>query len=272
MCGICGVVNSGNRSMALERLDPMLERLASRGPDAAGVFMQNKVALGQRRLKIIDLSEKAQQPMVDAFPGLTIVYNYKDIRRMLEGKGYRFFAQGDTEIILKAFHAWGEDCASRLNGMFAFCILQRDSGRLFFARDRLGIKPLYYSANAGQFCFASTLPALLTLPDIDRRIDPAALNYYLSFHSVVPAPHTIVQGIRKLPPATTLTVEPDGSTRIHTYWELNFFRSAHEEELDEAGWRERVQQELDAAVQSRLTADVPVGVLLSGGLDSWSLT
>jgi asparagine synthase (glutamine-hydrolysing) len=273
MCGICGYVDFKGKNGDIETLDKMLERMRSRGPDAAGVFVQNGVGLGQRRLKIIDLSEKAQQPMTDPFLGLTIVYNgaiynYKEVRRTLQEKGYRFFSEGDTEVILKAFHAWGEQCVQRFNGMFAFCIIERDHGRIFLARDRLGIKPLYYTRNASSFYFASSLPALLSLPDVDTCIDPVALNYYLTFHAVVPAPHTIVQGIRKLPAATWMTIEPDGTTHTRTYWDLQFCRTEREEKYDAGQWKQMVKQELDHAVQRRLTADVPVGVLLSGGLDS----
>ncbi len=273
MCGICGVVNLNEPAIDVEAISPMLSRLESRGPDAAGVYLQGRALLGHRRLKIIDLSEKAQQPMVDAFLGLTIVYNgaiynYKELRTQLEDKGYRFFSNGDTEVILKAYHRWGADCVARFNGMFAFCILHRDDGRLFLARDRLGIKPLYYIHNSSFFAFASTLPALLTLKGVDTRIDPIALNYYLSFHSVVPPPHTILQGVRKLPPATTMTVEPDGHVQTHRYWELNFRREAWEQRLEEREWHRRLHDALIASVRRRLTADVPVGVLLSGGLDS----
>jgi len=273
MCGICGLVNLKARPIDLEAIVPMLSRLASRGPDAEGVFMQGPVALGQRRLKIIDLSEKAQQPMVDSFLGLSIVYNgaiynYKELRNELEAKGHRFFSKGDTEVILKAYHEWGADCVTHFNGMFAFCILHRDDGRLFLARDRLGIKPLYYVHNDSLFGFASTLPALLTLENIDTSIDPIALNYYLTFHSVVPPPHTIVQGIRKLPPATTMTIETNGRVRTQRYWELSFESEPGDQQLGEMQWRRLLRDALQASVRRRLTADVPVGVLLSGGLDS----
>lgn len=273
MCGICGIVAFDQPTVDAAGLAPMMDAMATRGPDGAGIFMQNTTALGHRRLKIIDLSDKAQQPMVDAFLGLTIVYNgaiynYKALREELEGKGYTFFSSGDTEVILKAYHHWGEQCVTRFNGMFAFCILHRDAGRLFLARDRLGIKPLYYTQNARRFAFASTLPALLAGGGIDTRIDPVALNHYLSFHAVVPPPHTILQGIRKLPPATTMTVTSDGQTRCSTYWELSFGRDEARQQYSLDDWGRLLREALEAAVQRRLTADVPVGVLLSGGLDS----
>lgn len=273
MCGICGLIGFNDRSIDLEAVTPILARLETRGPDAVGAYKQGRVVLGQRRLKIIDLSEKAQQPMIDAFLGLSIVYNgaiynYKELRRELQEMGHRFFSNGDTEVILKAYHQWGPSCVTRFNGMFAFCILHRDSGRLFLARDRLGIKPLYYTQNAEVFGFASTLPALLTLDHVDTRIDPVALNYFLTFHSVVPPPHTMISGIRKLPPANTMVVEPDGRVRTHCYWELNFKSRRDKPCLDEAAWQQQLRDAIEASVRRRLVADVPVGVLLSGGLDS----
>ncbi len=273
MCGICGIVEFSGRHDQLEDLNAMLSAMQARGPDAAGVYMQAGVVLGHRRLKIIDLSEKAHQPMVDPFLGLSIVYNgalynYKELRRQLEEKGYSFFSEGDTEVVLKAYHLWGERCVERFNGMFAFCILHRGDGSLFLARDRLGIKPLYYTLDRTRFCFASTLPALLTNSNVDTRIDSEAFNYYLTFHSVVPAPHTILKGVRKLPAATTMTVNPDGGMKTRTYWELSFQAQPGEEHYSEHDWSRVLAREIQDAVNHRLTADVPVGVLLSGGLDS----
>jgi asparagine synthase (glutamine-hydrolysing) len=238
-----------------------------------GMFSQGNKALGHRRLKIIDLSESAQQPMVDNHLGLAIVfngaiYNYKELRARLEDKGYDFFSSGDTEVILKAYHAWGTDCLNLFNGMFAFAIQHRDSGKVFLARDRLGIKPLYYSRNANDFRFASSLPALLSGGGIDSDIDPVALNYYMTFHSVVPAPRTILKGVKKLPPASTLTIGADGDLHEEKYWELTFAPNEAEAKYDFRDWQEKLKIELRDAIQRRLTADVPVGVLLSGGVDS----
>ncbi len=211
--------------------------------------------------------------MVDAELGLTIVYNgaiynYRELRRALEDRGYRFFSSGDTEVLIKAYHAWGEDFVERLNGMFAFAIVERDSGKLFLARDRLGIKPLYYSHEPHRFRFASTLPSLVRSGDIDRSLDPIALHHYMTFHSVVPAPHTILRGVRKLPPATVAVLTPDGALRQRRYWEPRFTSSAEQRQVSFEEWQERVLAALRLAVRRRLVADVPVGVLLSGGLDS----
>jgi asparagine synthase (glutamine-hydrolysing) len=231
------------------------------------------VAFGHRRLKIIDLTERARQPMVDDELGLVIVYNgaiynFPELRRELEAKGYRFFSQGDTEVILKAYDAWGVHCVERFNGMFAFAIWERDTGRIFLARDRLGIKPLYYVRLPGRMRFASTLPALLAGGGVNPEIDPVALHHYMTFHAVVPAPRTILTDVRKLPPATRVLIEPDGRQEMSTYWHLRFERDAEEEAYALEDWMRLTHHTLEDAVRRRLIADVPVGVLLSGGLDS----
>jgi asparagine synthase (glutamine-hydrolysing) len=245
----------------------------SRGPDAGGSFMQNRVAFGHRRLSIIDLAAASQQPMVDPLLGLAIVfngciYNYRELRGELVAKGYQFFSQGDTEVILKAYAEWGPRCVERFYGMFAFAIWERNSGRVVLARDRLGIKPLYYSEGPGRFRFASTLPALLAAGDVDTSIDPAALHHYMSLHAVVPAPKTIFKGVKKLPAATIMIVEPDGRRREEAYWQFEVCERSSDRTMTEAEWRQAIRDALGKAVERRRVADVPVGVLLSGGLDS----
>jgi asparagine synthase (glutamine-hydrolysing) len=272
MCGICGELTF-NGDAAGSCIAAMVERLRPRGPDAGGAFMQDRMALGHRRLSIIDLASASQQPMVDPQLGLAIVfngciYNYRELRLELAAKGYRFFSQGDTETILKAYAEWGPRCVERFYGMFAFAIWERNSGRVVLARDRLGIKPLYYSEQPGRFRFASTLPALLAAGGVDTTIDPAALHHYMSLHAVVPAPMTIIKGVRKLPAGTICTIEPDGKRREETYWKLEVGPRSDDRALTEADWREAVHGALSKAVDRRRVADVPVGVLLSGGLDS----
>ena len=273
MCGICGEIRFDGDRPSPETLASMMAALAARGPDGAGMVIQDNIGLGHQRLKIIDLSERAQQPMVDGHLGLSgvyngAIYNYPALREELMAMGYRFFSTGDTEVILKAYHAWGEDCVTRFNGMFALAIRERDTGRLFLARDRLGIKPLYYARHSRRFRFASSLPALVAAGGLDTDIDPVALHYYMTFHSVVPPPHTIVKGVRKLPPASVMTIEPDGEIRERSYWRLDFGPTADDAGATADDWRAGLRRELDAAIRRRLTADVPVGVLLSGGLDS----
>jgi asparagine synthase (glutamine-hydrolysing) len=272
MCGICGEVTFDG-SIASSSLAAMTRQMQPRGPDAGGTFSQNRVALGHRRLAIIDLAAASQQPMIDPELGLAIVfngciYNFRELRSELTAKGYRFFSQGDTEVILKAYAEWGSRCVERFNGMFAFAIWERNSGRVVLARDRLGIKPLYYAEQPGRFRFASTLPALLAAGGVDTAIDPAALHHYMSWHAVVPAPMTIIKGVRKLAPATICTIEPDGQRREEVFWQLDVGPRAEDHRLTEADWREAIRVALGKAVERRRVADVPVGVLLSGGLDS----
>ena len=273
MCGIVGEIRYDGAEVGLARLHSMSEAIARRGPDALGVYSQQGMAVGHRRLKIIDHAERSQQPMIDPALGLGVVYNgaiynFAELRGELEAKGYSFFTNGDTEVILKAYHAWGRDCVKRFSGMFAFCLWERDSGRVLFARDRLGIKPLYLAPVTGGLRFASNLPALARTEGVDTSIDPVALNFYMSFHAVVPAPWTILKGVRKLPPATTLMIEPDGREDQQTYWELSFGGHAGDEKLSAGDWQDLVLDSLRAAVKRRLIADTPVGVLLSGGVDS----
>jgi len=273
MCGICGEIWFNGRAASVARVQRMAHHLRRRGPDATGVFAQNHLAVGHRRLKIIDHREVSQQPMIDSALGLGIVYNgaiynFRELRAELERKGYSFFSNGDTEVILKAYHAWGERCVERLSGMFAFALWERDSGRLFLARDRLGIKPLYLAEFPGGLRFASNLPALARMPHVDRDIDPVALHHYMTFHSVVPAPHTLLKGIRKLPPATTLTAEPNGRMEQRRYWQPVFAQQPGDESFSERDWEALTLETLRGAVKRRLVSDTPVGVLLSGGLDS----
>ena len=255
----------------------MAEAMAPRGPDSAGVWSQGRVALGHRRLKIIDLSEAGAQPMIDSELGLSIawngcIYNYKELRQELIGHGYRFFSHSDTEVLLKAYTHWGDAFVDRLFGMFAFAIVERDSGRVLLGRDRLGIKPLYLTENPRRIRFASSLPALLAGGDVDTRIDPVALHHYLTFHSVVPPPHTILRGVTKVPPASLVAIEPDGQGHIRstttTYWEPDFSRRDDRADWSERDWEDAVLAALRVAVERRLVADVPVGCLLSGGVDS----
>ncbi len=273
MCGISGEVRFDGEAASAAAVEAMAAALARRGPDGCGVAAHGPVALGHRRLGIIDLSQSARQPMVDSHLGLTVayngaLYNYPELRDELVQLGYRFFSTGDTEVILKAYHAWGAACVERFNGMFAFAVHERDSGRVTLARDRLGIKPLYLAPVPGGLRFASSLPALVAGGGVDTDLDPVALHHYMSFHAVVPPPLTLLKGVRKLPPGTILTVEPDGARKEARYWELAFGPREAEEGWSEEEWKAHLLQHLERAVERRLVADVPVGVLLSGGLDS----
>ncbi|HVY38254.1 MAG TPA: N-acetylglutaminylglutamine amidotransferase [Polyangia bacterium] len=271
MCGFAGEIRFDGRDADVAALERMGAQMRPRGPDGSGTWQRGGAGLVHRRLTIIDLTRAGEQPMVDSQLGLSLafngcIYNYAELRRELEGHGYRFFSTSDTEVILKGYHRWGTACVERFHGMFAFAICERDTGRVVLARDRLGIKPLYLARAPGRLRFASTLPALLAGGDVDTSIDRIALHHYLSFHSVVPAPHTILNGVRKLPPATVVVVEPDGREQAQIYWRPRFERP--ERSMTAEGWRDALLAALRAAVKRRMVADVPIGVLLSGGLDS----
>jgi len=272
MCGIAGEIAFG-AAADVSAVQRMAQTMGSRGPDGAGSWSHDAVALAHRRLKIIDLSCAGDQPMTDPELGLTIVfngciYNHRELRAELERDGARFFSTSDTEVILKAYDRWGRDCVTHFKGMFAFAVYEHESRRLLLARDRLGVKPLYLAEVDGALRFASTLPALLAGGGVDTELDPVALHHYLSWHAVVPPPRTILRGVQKLTPATTLLVEPDGRRDEQRYWQADFGRQERYAGYTERDWDDAVLEATRAAVKRRMVADVPVGVLLSGGLDS----
>jgi asparagine synthase (glutamine-hydrolysing) len=272
MCGIAGELRFDGSAIDPAGVRRMMERMVPRGPDGSGLVERRGAVLGHRRLKIIDLSERAAQPMRDEALGLTVVfngciYNFRELRAELEAQGYGFRSTSDTEVILKGFHAWGPACVERFNGMFAFAVHDEATGRTFAARDRLGIKPFYYHETDGGFRFASTLPALLAGGIDDNGLDPVGLHQYMSFHSVVPPPHTVLRAVRKLAPATRVMIHPDGKREEEVYWRPEFRRTQSAERPFEE-LRDEVGAALRRAVERRMVADVPVGVLLSGGVDS----
>jgi len=271
MCGICGQLRFDGDTPSSESLDNMMSKLARRGPDSNGKWLEGKIGFGHQRLSIIDLSSSGSQPMIDSLLKLTLVfngtiYNYKQLRSRLIGKGYSFFSSSDTEVIIKAYHYWGEDCVNHLDGMFAFAIWDKPSKKLFIARDRMGIKPLYYNLTNKAFTFASNSQALLT-QDLDKSVNPIALQQQLSLHGVVPAPNTIINGIKKLKPGTYIVLSEKGDIKEQTYWHPSATRP--EGNVSEEDYIARTHELLTAAVTKRMAAsDVPIGVLLSGGLDS----
>ncbi len=273
MCGLAGEIRLDGQRADVAAVDRMAATMADRGPDGSGSWASGRVALAHRRLKIIDLSAASGQPIVDSASGITgvfngCIYNYVELREELSAKGHRFFSHGDSEVVLKAYAEWGESFVEHLIGMFAVAIVERDTNRVVLARDRLGIKPLYIAESADTVRFASTLPALLAGGGIDTSIDTVALAHYMSFHSVVPPPRTILAGVRKLPPATVRVYEPDGTHRDHRYWDAQFVRDADHNDWTEVDWQDALAESLSTAVRRRMVSDVPVGVLLSGGLDS----
>ena len=278
MCGIAGLVSQNPN----EFIGQMLESIEHRGRDDEGVWTSEPVddegrlaCLGHRRLAIIDVSRAGHQPMVsnDGRFVLTFngeIYNYKDVRRELEAKGHRFRTETDTEVLLGAFAEWGVGCLPRLNGMFAFAVWDVRERVLTLARDRMGIKPLYYAltpgwnGTKGSFIFASEIKAILASGLVERALDEEALNQYLTF-LWTPPPHTLFRGIMSLPPAHVLTLR-DGDLKIEEWWDVSF-DEVWEGKSDE-WWQERVLETLSRVVRMEMVADVPLGSFLSGGVDS----
>src|SRR6266436_8075540 len=277
MCGIVGVLSFTNSAFQVSEpyLTRMRDVMSHRGPDGAGIFVSGdrRLGFGFRRLAIIDLSERAMQPMSNEDGTLWVVfngeiYNHAEIRAELERRGgHRWKTDhSDTEVILHAFEQWGIDCVQKFRGMFAIALWDTKQRQLWLIRDRIGVKPLYYSIHHGRITFASEIKALLEDPDQPRGVNEEALYYYLSFNAT-PAPLTLFSGIQKLAPGTWLRVNQDGHVQESRYWDV----WDHTEPLtnvSEAEIAERIQWELRVAVRLRKISDVPVGVFLSGGIDS----
>jgi asparagine synthase (glutamine-hydrolysing) len=272
MCGICGVVGQADEQL----VKSMLARIAHRGPDDEGLYVADtstgmRVGLGHRRLSIIDLSPAGHEPMPDAAGKIWLtyngeIYNFKELRRELEALGHRFKSETDAEVIIYAYIEWGRECLSRFNGMFAFAIWDASDESLFIARDRLGIKPLYYANTPAGFAFASEIKALLAIPGVERSPDLDALDQFMTF-LWTPDPKTAFRGIYKLPPAHYL-VHRDGKTEVVEYWDLRF---DEDDSRSEAEWIEALREQITRSVRAQMISDVPLGAFLSGGLDSSTL-
>jgi asparagine synthase (glutamine-hydrolysing) len=268
MCGIAGkIFYDREQTVDPGLIDRMTDRLAHRGPDARGTFVDGGVGLGHRRLSIIDLSSAANQPMVGPSGAVLTfngeIYNFAELRAGLERGGRAFRTRSDTEVILALYEERGDACVEALHGMFAFAIWDPRRRRLFCARDRLGKKPFYYHAGPRGFAFASEIDALLADPEIPTAVDPAALHDYLVLH-YVPSPDTAFRDIRKIPPAHTLVVE-DGKLTVSRYWRARFEPklAGPVRDLEEEAW-----SLITEATRARLVSDVPLGAFLSGGTDS----
>ncbi|MEO1750181.1 N-acetylglutaminylglutamine amidotransferase [Thiofaba sp. EF100] len=272
MCGIAGELRFDGQQADLAALARMMCQVARRGPDHAGSFSDGPLGLGHQRLSILDLSIHGHQPMVDREAGLALVfngtiYNHPELRDELRHRGHRFNSTGDTEVILRAWAEWGPECVKHFRGMFAFALWEMEPRRLWLVRDRFGIKPLYYSKDAARIRFASSSQALLAGGGVDTTLDPIALHHQFTLHAVVPAPRTVLNGIRKLPPAHMLCIAGDGTEQLSRYWELTAHRPA--DALTEDEWAEALRGKLmETTARHQAISDVPVGVLLSGGLDS----
>lgn len=265
MCGIAGVVG---RPPDREALDAALRACAHRGPDDRGAWCDGRAMLGHVRLSVLDLSPCGRQPMGSEDGGVQVVlngeiYNFAALRAQLEHR-HRFSSRTDTEVLVHGYEEWGiEGLLSRLNGMFAFALWDRGREVLHLARDRMGKKPLFYARDDGALAFASTLPALTSLLRGTRPVRPEAVLDFVMLGSI-PGEHSILAGVHKLPPAHRAEWRADGM-RVHRYWSLSF---ARQERRTPAEWLERMEAEIGAAVERRLVSDVPVGVFLSGGVDS----
>ncbi|MGI8655340.1 MAG: asparagine synthase (glutamine-hydrolyzing) [Pyrinomonadaceae bacterium] len=278
MCGIAGFIERGTESGSLDRhqersalLDRMCRVIRHRGPDDQGMLVDGGVALGMRRLSIIDLAG-GHQPLSGCDDSATIVfngeiYNYRELQCDLEKRGHRFHTHSDTEAIVHAYEEYGTACVDHLRGMFAFALWDKRAQKLFIARDRVGKKPLYYTLTGrGTLVFGSELKSLLEHPEVTREINPYALDSYLSFGYVVD-PLTIFKNIHKLPPGHFLEFA-DGRIEIREYWDFNYDAELIDETKSEEDYLEELRRLLDEAVRVRMIADVPLGAFLSGGVDS----
>ncbi len=268
MCGISGFVVDRMLPDGRSTLQRMTKSLQRRGPDDEGMYLDESAALGVRRLSIIDL-DTGHQPMSNEDGTVWVIhngeiYNFRALRDRLERQGHRFRSRSDAEVIVHAYEEYGEDCASHLDGMFAFAIWDMEQRRLLLARDRMGEKPLYYYAGPDAFVFGSELRALLEHPAVPHELSLESLTRYLSFE-YVPAPQSILVGVEKLPPGHLLTVSPASKPRVMPYWDLSF---SPDGTLDAEEWAQQLRRQLEQSVRQQLVSDVPLGVFLSGGIDS----
>lgn len=266
MCGIAGMLDRTGGIIDGVFIKRMCDVMSYRGPNDEGYYMSGNFCMGMRRLSIIDLST-GKQPIHNEDKSIwTIlngeIYNFRELREALEKKGHRFYTKTDTEIIVHLYEEYGEDCMRWLSGMFWFAIWDELKKKLLLARDRIGEKPLYYASVNGKFLFGSEIKCLLQSQDVSKRIDLQSLDSYFSF-LYIPAPRTIFEDIRKLPPGHRMMVGQD--IRIEQYWELEFWIDRR---LDPTYFVDGFQEHFRRSVRERLVSDVPLGALLSGGIDS----
>src|SRR5499427_8113412 len=271
MCGIAGIVRVDGRPVLEGEIRAMCGAMAHRGPDEEGVYLGEGVGLGMRRLSIIDL-ENGQQPVSNEDGTVWVVfngeiYNYRELRGLLTRRGHVFRTASDTETIVHLYEDFGSKAVGYLSGMFAFAVWDERRRRLLVARDRLGIKPLYYAEVGGRLAFASELKSILALGELDAALDGEALGHYLAFQ-VTPRQQSIVAGVRKLEPGHFLVASPGTAPRVERYWDVRFEPDRSE---PPARLAERLRELLEESVRLHLVSDVPVGAFLSGGMDSSSV-
>ena len=275
MCGISGFLNINKEPASLNILKKMTNCLAHRGPDGKGFFIYKNFGLGHRRLSIIDLSKNSNQPMISEDKNWVVsyngeIYNFKEIREDLKKRGYSFISSGDTEVILKSFIEWGEGCLQKFNGMFAICIFNKKKKEFFLCRDRFGIKPLYYFKNKDYFLFSSEIKSFLFYPKFKLKIDNDCLGEYLIFQNFL-SNETICKDVKILEPGTSLNVSMSGKTKQKKFWDLKFINDS-KENFDYKESKNELIKIVEKSVKSHLISDVPVSTLLSGGIDSGTIT
>lgn len=270
MCGICGIKNFNDLPVQSFSLENMMKRMKHRGPDDNGIFINKNLGFGFVRLSIIDLSDKGHQPMLDKEERFVIVhngevYNYKELREELKNKGYKFRSNTDSEVILYSYIEWGEDCQTKFNGMWAFAIYDKDTGDLFISRDRFGIKPFYYFLDKNKFIFASEIPSILQVLTENPEPDLQAVFDYLAFSRTDQSENTFFSGIKQLGPGCSISIKGDRIKKEKWYDLKKNIKDPFESPLN-------FRTVFESAISLRLQSDVPLGVCLSGGIDSSSIT
>jgi asparagine synthase (glutamine-hydrolysing) len=271
MCGIAGIVSLDERPIAREEIASMCDAIVHRGPDDEGYYIGEGVGLGMRRLSIIDLTT-GHQPVHNEDRSVWVVfngeiYNFQEIRRELESRGHAFYTSTDTEVIVHLYEDYGRRCVEKLRGMFTFAVWDDRHKTLLLARDRLGVKPLYYTQTAGRLAFASELKSILQLPEVERKINWQSFSYLLTAQHTPPS-ESLVDGVHKLEPGHILMIERDRPPLLESYWDVSF---QPDYSHDEAYFVERLRELLTESVRLRLVSDVPLGAFLSGGIDSSSV-
>jgi asparagine synthase (glutamine-hydrolysing) len=276
MCGIAGVFNINREPVASSLLQAMTDAIAHRGPDGEGQYIDGPIGLGHRRLAILDLSPAGLQPMSNETGDVIVtfngeIYNFQKLRVELEGLGHHFHSRTDTEVIVHGYEEWGNKCVERFNGMFAFAVWDARNHRLFLARDRLGIKPLYWYWRGGTLVFASEIKAILLHPSVGREVCLSSLNEYFTFQNIF-SDRTLFEGVRILPAGSTLTLDLDGAKepRLHRFWDYPCSSGKTTDSKEESA--EQLNSLFQLAVTRQLVSDVPIGAYLSGGMDSGSIT
>ncbi len=277
MCGIAGIVDLSGKRVSPERLEVMRDAISHRGPDDAGHLCDGSVGIANRRLSIIDLTPAGHQPMSDRSGSLHLVYNgevynFAEIRAELEKLGHSFVSRTDTEVVLHAYEEWGGDCVARFDGMFAFCVYDSRKRSVFLARDRYGIKPLYYSYSPGvKFLFGSEIKAILAEGSVERSVDHRALREYFTFQNIY-SDRTLFSGIKLLPAGCRMTLDLEtGALGVDRYWDFDFSNAMKPADVSMQECADRVRDLFEQAVSRQLVGDVPLGSFLSGGMDSGSI-